>query len=88
MTIFIIGFIILLSGVFIAYEYRRLSVDKACGKQLPYVIEGRRPGDVASSYADASKAAKELGWKAQYGIDEMCSSLWNWQSKNPKGYKE
>lgn len=62
--------------------------DKACGKQLPYVIEGRRPGDVASNYADASKAAKELGWKAQYGIDEMCSSLWNWQSKNPKGYKE
>lgn len=62
--------------------------DKACGKQLPYVIKPRRAGDIAACYADASKARKELGWKAELGIDEMCASLWNWQTKNPKGFKD
>lgn len=62
--------------------------DKACGKELPYSIKPRRPGDIAACYADASKAERELGWKAQLGIDEMCSSLWNWQVKNPKGFKD
>lgn len=61
--------------------------EHACGKKLPYSIKPRRSGDIASSYADASKAYKELGWKAEYGIEEMCSSLWNWQSKNPSGYR-
>ena len=61
--------------------------EKACGKKLPYSIKPRRSGDIASSYADASKAYKELGWKAEFGIDEMCASLWNWQSKNPTGYR-
>ncbi|MBQ3253611.1 MAG: UDP-glucose 4-epimerase GalE [Acholeplasmatales bacterium] len=61
--------------------------EKACGKKLPYVIKERRPGDIAACYADPKKAYDELGWKAQFGIEEMCSSLWNWQSKNPKGYK-
>lgn len=61
--------------------------DKACKKQLPYVIKPRRAGDIAACYADAGKAKKELGWEAKLGIDEMCASLWNWQSKNPKGYK-
>ena len=60
--------------------------EKACGHKLPYSIKPRRAGDIATCYADASKAAKELGWKAQFGIDEMCDSLWNWQSKNPNGY--
>ena len=60
--------------------------EKACGHPIPYVIKPRRPGDIAACYADASKAERELGWKAQYGIDEMCASSWNWQSKNPKGY--
>ncbi|MCH5350438.1 MAG: UDP-glucose 4-epimerase GalE [Clostridiales bacterium] len=59
---------------------------KACGKQIPYSIKSRRAGDIAACYADASKAKKELGWKASLGIDDMCASLWNWQSKNPKGY--
>lgn len=62
--------------------------EKACGHAIPYAIKPRRPGDIASCYADASKAERELGWKAQYGIDEMCSSSWNWQSNNPKGYSK
>lgn len=62
--------------------------EKACGHKLPYSIKPRRAGDIAACYADPSKAEKELGWKAQYGIDEMCASSWNWQSKNPKGYGE
>lgn len=62
--------------------------DNACGKQLPYSIKPRRPGDIAACYADASKAERELGWKAELDIDDMCSSLWNWQQKNPNGYKD
>ena len=62
--------------------------NKACGKELPYAIKPRRAGDVAECYANADKAWKELGWKAELGIDEMCASLWNWQSKNPNGYDE
>ena len=61
--------------------------EKACGKKLPYVIKPRRAGDIAACYADASKAERELGWKAELGIDDMCASLWKWQSNNPKGYK-
>lgn len=61
---------------------------RACGRKLPYTIKPRRPGDIAACYADASKAQKELGWKAELGLDEMCSSLWNWQKKNPKGFKD
>lgn len=60
--------------------------EKACGHAIPYAIKPRRAGDIAACYADASKAEKELGWKAQYGINEMCASSWNWQSNNPKGY--
>ncbi|MBQ6452272.1 MAG: UDP-glucose 4-epimerase GalE [Solobacterium sp.] len=60
--------------------------EKACGKEIPYVIDPRRAGDIAECWADPSKAEKELGWKAQYGIDEMCTDTWNWQSKNPDGY--
>ena len=62
--------------------------EKACGKKLPYSIKPRRAGDIAECYADASKAKRELGWEAKLGIDEMCASLWNWQSKNPNGYKK
>ncbi|MCH5148313.1 MAG: UDP-glucose 4-epimerase GalE [Clostridiales bacterium] len=60
--------------------------EKACGRKLPYSIKPRRAGDIAACYADADKAFKELGWKAELGIDEMCQSLWNWQQKNPRGY--
>lgn len=60
--------------------------EKACGKKLPYSMKPRRAGDIAECYADASKAKRELGWEAKLGIDDMCSSLWNWQSRNPNGY--
>ena len=61
--------------------------EKACGRELPYVIGPRRPGDIAVCYADPTKAREELGWEAKLGIDEMCASSWKWQSTNPNGYK-
>lgn len=61
---------------------------KACGKQIPYEIKPRRPGDIATCYSDASLAKKELGWEAKYGIEEMCEDSWRWQSNNPDGYGE
>lgn len=60
---------------------------KACGKELPYVVDARRPGDIAECYADPTKAREQLHWEAQYGIEEMCASSWKWQSMNPNGYK-
>jgi UDP-glucose 4-epimerase len=59
---------------------------KASGKDIPYVIVGRRAGDQATTYADVSKAEKELGWKAEKTLDDMCKDAWNWQSQNPKGF--
>ncbi len=61
--------------------------EKACGRTLPYVIAPRRPGDVDQNFSDPSLAKAELNWSAQYDIDEMCRDSWNWQSKNPNGYK-
>jgi len=60
--------------------------EKACGKTLPYELVGRRAGDIAACYADPEKAAKELGWRAEYGIDRMCADAWRWQSQNPNGF--
>ncbi len=60
--------------------------ERACGKHLPYVMCPRRPGDVAECWCDASKAARELGWRAEKGLDEMCADAWRWQSMNPEGY--
>ena len=60
---------------------------KACGRELPYVIDPRRPGYIAECWCDPSKAKRELGWEAEYGIDEMCRDSWNWQSHNPDGYR-
>lgn len=62
--------------------------EKACGHEIPYQIKPRRPGDIAKCYCAPEKAKKELGWEAQYGIEEMCADSWNWQSKNPNGYEE
>lgn len=59
---------------------------KACGKELPYTIKPRRPGDIAQCYADPSLAKRELGWEAEHGIEEMCADSWRWQSQNPDGY--
>jgi UDP-glucose 4-epimerase len=61
---------------------------KACGKEIPYEIKARRPGDIATCYADASLAKKELGWEAQRGLEEMCEDSWRWQKNNPNGYEE
>ena len=58
----------------------------ACGKDLPYKICPRREGDVAAVYGDASKAEREMGWKARYDIADMCRDSWNWQSHNPNGF--
>lgn len=61
--------------------------ERACGKTLPYTVDPRRAGDIAACYADPARAREELGWEARYGIEEMCASSWNWQSKNPDGYR-
>lgn len=62
--------------------------EKACGHRIAYEIKPRRAGDIATCYADASLAKKELGWEAEYGIDEMCADSWRWQSMNPNGYND
>lgn len=61
---------------------------EASGKDIPYKIMNRRPGDVAECYADPAKAEREMGWKASRSIHDMCRDSWNWQSKNPEGYKD
>ena len=61
--------------------------EKACGREIKYEIKPRRPGDIATCYADASKARVELGWEAERGIEEMCADSWRWQSANPDGYR-
>lgn len=60
--------------------------EKAYGKEIPYQITDRRPGDLPVSYADPTKAEKELGWKAERDLDQMCADVWRWQSMNPNGY--
>jgi UDP-glucose 4-epimerase len=64
-----------------------LSAQDACGHEIKYEIVGRRAGDVAAIYADPGLAERELGWKAELGLDEMCADAWRWQSRNPKGYE-
>ena len=61
---------------------------KACGKEIPYQMKARRPGDIASCYADPTKAKEEHGWVADRGPDEMCADSWRWQSNKPEGYAE
>ncbi|MBQ9586264.1 MAG: UDP-glucose 4-epimerase GalE [Bacteroidales bacterium] len=60
---------------------------KANGVDVPYSIKPRRAGDIATCYSNPAKAERELGWHAQYGIEEMCRDSWNWQRKNPNGYR-
>jgi len=64
------------------------SFEKANGVAVPYVIKDRRPGDIATCYADATKAKDELGWQAENGIEEMCRDAWRWQSRNPNGFED
>ncbi len=61
---------------------------KANGLELPYKIAPRRPGDLATCYADPSKSEQKLGWKAEKNLQDMCRDAWNWQSKNPMGYEK
>lgn len=61
--------------------------EKASGKTINYKICPNRPGDIAACFADASKAAKELGWRAERNLDDMCRDGWNWQKNNPNGYE-
>ena len=62
--------------------------EQANGIKVPYAIKPRRPGDIATCYSDPSKAERELGWKAQYGIVDMCRDAWRWQKNNPNGFEE
>lgn len=57
------------------------------GKDIPHRIAPRRPGDIATCYADAQRAHRELNWQCQYGLDDMIEHAWRWQSQNPTGYK-
>uniref|UniRef100_A0A9J7XEY3 UDP-glucose 4-epimerase n=2 Tax=Cyprinus carpio TaxID=7962 RepID=A0A9J7XEY3_CYPCA len=62
------------------------AMEKASGRKIAYQTAPRRSGDVASCYADPTLAEKELGWKAEYGLERMCEDLWRWQSQNPTGF--
>ena len=62
--------------------------NKVVGKEIPYEIKERRPGDIAECYADADLAYQDLGWKAQFDLNRMCEDSWRWQSKNPRGYND
>ncbi len=61
--------------------------EKATGKKIPYTISDRRPGDAAVCFASTKKAENELNWKTEKNLEDMCKDSWNWQSKNPDGYK-
>ena len=60
--------------------------ERASGQSVPYQVVGRRPGDIAACYADPSLATRELGWKANFNLDDMCRDAWRWQQGNPEGY--
>ncbi len=62
--------------------------EQAIGRELPYEIVGRRSGDIATSYADPSRAHAELGWRATRSVEDMCRDTWRWQSQNPQGYPD
>lgn len=61
--------------------------ERVTGREIPYEITDRRPGDIAECYADPAKAKEELGWEARYNLDRMCEDSWRWQSLNPNGYE-
>jgi UDP-glucose 4-epimerase len=63
------------------------AMEKASGKTIAHQFSERRPGDIAASFADPAKAWRELGWKAELGIDRMCEDSWRWQRQNPAGYE-
>ena len=71
-------------GVSVLEMHRAFS--QACGRNLPFAISPRRPGDVAAYWADPQKAQSTLNWQARKSIDDMCQDTWRWQSQNPNGY--
>ena len=62
--------------------------EAASGKKVPYVIDPRRPGDIAECYADPTLAREKLGWSAKFGIERMCKDADRWQTMNPDGYAD
>jgi UDP-glucose 4-epimerase len=60
---------------------------RASGREVPYQIKPRRPGDVAACYADPTLAHSLLGWTAQHDLAQMCRDSWHWQSTNPRGFQ-
>ncbi|KAI9504681.1 hypothetical protein GGI25_000669 [Coemansia spiralis] len=63
------------------------AMSEACGKKIPYVLEGRRPGDIDTILCDPTKSTKELGFQVSRDLKQMCTDLWRWQKNNPNGYK-
>ena len=74
------------SGQGISVLEMQRAFSKACGRDLPFVLSPRRPGDVAAYWADPQRAQSTLNWKANKSIDDMCQDTWRWQSQNPNGY--
>jgi UDP-glucose 4-epimerase len=62
------------------------ALERASSCKIPYTITDRRPGDISELVSDSSKAERELGWRAQFDLDDMCRDLWHWSGKNPEGY--
>ena len=61
--------------------------EQACERAVPFAIVARRPGDIAACWADPSRAAAQLGWRAERSVEQMCADGWRWQSQNPNGYR-
>lgn len=83
------GLVVCNLGTGIGYSVLEMvkAFEKASGRPVPYEIVERRPGDIAECYADPGRAESELSWKASRGLEEMCRDAWNWQQKNPEGFK-
>ena len=84
------GLVIYNLGTGIGYSVLEIikEFEKASNKKIPYKIVNRRPGDIAACWADPAKAKRELGWKANKTLADMCRDTWNWQKNNPNGYWE
>ncbi|MBE3101053.1 MAG: UDP-glucose 4-epimerase GalE [Firmicutes bacterium] len=84
------GLVIYNLGTGIGYSVLEMvhAFEKASGKEIPYEITSRRPGDIAECYADPAKAKEELGWEAKLPLKRMCEDSWRWQTQNPNGYED
>ena len=82
------GYFVVNLGTGIGYSVLDMlrAFEKASGKPVPYRVAARRPGDIASCYADPALAHQLLGWQAMRGLDAMCADGWRWQSGNPRGF--